>query len=228
MNRKNTILLAVLINAGLLVALLITALVGQEEDTTTPSLVKQETKEPLFIDEIELAIKPPASSAQETLPQVVQPLATSPVAHPLPSLQPPEAPPVAVTPSLPSAPVIVAAPATPAPAASWKQVVVKKGDSLDKIARQHKTTVEEILQLNELSSSFLRVGQVLKVKASEKKAPSKPLSSQETAYYTVKVGDSPWTIAQKHHLKVEELLKLNSLNDAKARKLKPGDRLRVK
>jgi LysM repeat protein len=47
-------------------------------------------------------------------------------------------------------------------------------------------------------------------------------------YYTVKVGDNPWTIAKKHNLKVEELLKLNGLNEQRARKLKPGERLRVK
>ncbi|HEY4254932.1 MAG TPA: LysM domain-containing protein, partial [Chlamydiales bacterium] len=47
-------------------------------------------------------------------------------------------------------------------------------------------------------------------------------------YYIVKVGDNPWTIAMKHHLKVEELLKLNGLNEQRARKLKPGDRLRIK
>jgi len=47
-------------------------------------------------------------------------------------------------------------------------------------------------------------------------------------YYTVKVGDNPWTIAMKHHMKVEELLRINSLNEEKARKLKPGDRLRIR
>ncbi|MCC6128147.1 MAG: LysM peptidoglycan-binding domain-containing protein [Chlamydiae bacterium] len=47
-------------------------------------------------------------------------------------------------------------------------------------------------------------------------------------YYTVKVGDNPWTIAMKHNMKVEELLRLNGLNEEKARKLKPGDRLRTK
>ncbi|HSX13751.1 MAG TPA: LysM domain-containing protein [Chlamydiales bacterium] len=51
---------------------------------------------------------------------------------------------------------------------------------------------------------------------------------QGPEYYIVKVGDNPWGIAMKHHMKLEELLKLNQLNEEKARKLKPGDRLRTR
>jgi LysM repeat protein len=116
------------------------------------------------------------------------------------------------------------------------EVTVKKGDSLDKIARAHGTTVDEIIKTNRLPSSFLREGQVLKlpaqkIAAAPKPKPAaveKPLSSSGPEYYTVKVGDNPWTIAMKHHMKVEELLKLNNLNEERARKLKPGDRLRIR
>ncbi len=62
-----------------------------------------------------------------------------------------------------------------------------------------------------------------KAKPAEKKA-----FEGESEYYTMKVGDNPWVIAMKHHMKVEELLRLNGLNEEKARKLKPGDRLRIK
>ena len=112
---------------------------------------------------------------------------------------------------------------------------MKKGDSLDKIAKAHQTTVEEIIKVNHLPSSFLRVGQVLKLpkgKALSRSAiPNPPLAKNaggSPEYYTVKVGDNPWTIAMKHHMKVEELLKLNQLNEEKARKIKPGDRLRIR
>ena len=62
--------------------------------------------------------------------------------------------------------------------------------------------------------------------AAKASAPEKGGSSPD--YYVVKVGDNPWTIAMKHHIKVDELLKMNSLNEEKARKLKPGDRLRIR
>lgn len=70
---------------------------------------------------------------------------------------------------------------------------------------------------------------VAAVKPKEKKgeAPQKSVEAEER-YYTVKNGDNPWTIATKNHIKVEELLRLNGLDDAKAKKIKPGDRLRIK
>jgi LysM repeat protein len=65
-----------------------------------------------------------------------------------------------------------------------------------------------------------------KPKSSPAPVAKQPAPSQD--YYTVKVGDNPWTIAMKHHMKLEELLRMNSLNEEKARKLKPGDRLRIR
>ena len=51
----------------------------------------------------------------------------------------------------------------------------------------------------------------------------------ETAkYYTVKPGDNPWTIAMKHHIKVDDLLKMNDLDNHKAKKLRPGDKLKIR
>ena len=96
--------------------------------------------------------------------------------------------------------------------------------------------MDEILRLNQLSGNILRVGQVLKIPDQRGAAPiAKQKPSIEKApgdlspeYYTVKVGDNPWGIAMKHHIKVEELLKLNNLNEERARRLKPGDRLRIK
>ena len=101
-----------------------------------------------------------------------------------------------------------------------------------KIAKAQKTTVDEIIKSNHLPSSFLRVGQVLKMpveRAQTQVAKGQAVENQPGPdYYTVKVGDNPWTIAMKNHIKVDELLKMNALNDEKARKLKAGDRLRIR
>ena len=113
---------------------------------------------------------------------------------------------------------------------------VKKGDVLEKIARHHHTTVAEIMKANKLTSSNLRIGQALKIpnKAIKKAEPSSTVFSPQNSteegvvYYTVKKGDSPWTIAVKNHLKVEDLLKLNKMSEEQARRLKPGDQLRIK
>lgn len=130
----------------------------------------------------------------------------------------------------PSAPTAIAAASTPVPSA--QEVTVRAGDTLEKLARTHKISVDDLIKFNQLPSTFLRVGQVLRVPAGHVAAavPTKPAVSTPigTEYYVVKAGDSPWTIAMKHHMKVEELLRLNQLDEGKARKLKPGDRIKIR
>lgn len=119
--------------------------------------------------------------------------------------------------------------------AGFKEVRVKKGDALEKIARANRCTVDELMKWNNLRSTALRVGQVLKVKGDSKAQKSSvnltglsETSSAGAVYYTVKNGDNPWTIAVKNHIKVHQLLQLNNLDEEKARQLKPGDKLRIK
>ncbi len=242
MNRKNTILLAVLINAGLLVVLFVTALTSQEEMAIPPThemtaAPKHETQStPLFGDEIDVSMRQPVAVAAEPLPQVLPEQPSAPAAKPAEPVVVHQLPPLvpeAVPVQAPAPAPIAAAPVKTE--SNFIEVTVKKGDTLEKIAKAHKTTVDEIIKLNHLPSSFLRVGQVLKlpvVKAVVPKVSAAAIEKKQVEtgpdYYTVKVGDNPWTIAMKHHLKVDELLKLNGLNEEKARKLKPGDRLRIR
>jgi LysM repeat protein len=132
------------------------------------------------------------------------------------------------------APLVSAAPVA---ALRPTEISVERGDSLEKLAKKHNTSVDELIKLNQLPSSFLKVGQKLKIPFSQtgspiaketKAAPAAPIVADQAEYYTMKVGDNPWSIAMKHHLKVNELLKMNGLNEEKARKLKPGDRLRIR
>jgi LysM repeat protein len=220
MDRKKTILIAILINAGLLALLFVMGLYREEEVVehveVSRMLASDEGKQmPLFQGAVESLTE--VATLQEIKPEVQQQ-----VVHPLP-------------PVVAAAPVTLAPMATaPAPAhvAKSNEVVVKQGDTMDKIAKAHHTSVHEILRLNQLTSSFLRVGQVLKLPSeTASPAPKTKLivpSDAKDEYYTVKVGDNPTAIALKHHMKVEDLLTINNLNEEKARRLKPGDRLRIK
>ena len=80
---------------------------------------------------------------------------------------------------------------------------VKAGDSLWKIANMYGLTVAELKSLNGLTSDNLSVGQVLKVNNSSNN------SSGNT--YTVKSGDSLWSIANKYETTVNTLKSLNNL-----------------
>lgn len=113
------------------------------------------------------------------------------------------------------------------------EVIVRSGDVLEKIARRHNTTVEEIMTLNKMKDTRLRIGQTLYLRENtRKKAPmakhnTTPNKSEEK-YYVVKKGDSVWTVAIKNHIKVADLLRLNNLNEAKAKKIQPGVKLRIR
>jgi peptidoglycan endopeptidase LytF len=126
---------------------------------------------------------------------------------------------------------------------SYNEVVVKRGDFLERIARQQGSTIEAIKQANHLTSDHLKVGQILRIPAVAKAdkvelpvvatAPvDKPATliatSEEYQMYRVKSGDSPWKIAKQFQVDVEYLLRLNNLDEDSARNLKPGDTIRVR
>lgn len=79
--------------------------------------------------------------------------------------------------------------------------VVKKGDSLYKIAIEYDTTVSELMNLNNLTSTSLSIGQVLEI----------PKVSN-TNTYIVKSGDSLYKIAREYNTTVNELTTLNNLS----------------
>jgi LysM repeat protein len=117
------------------------------------------------------------------------------------------------------------------------EILVKKGDSLDKIARIHGTTVGAIKSFNQLKSEKLKIGQILKIpgKQDEQLDPvqqpeidRQESDGLEVEYYVLKSGDSPWKIAKQHHVNFEDILRLNHLDEEKARNLKVGDRIRIK
>ena len=47
-------------------------------------------------------------------------------------------------------------------------------------------------------------------------------------YYVVRSGDNPWLIAMRNRIDLQDLLRLNDLDEESARRLKPGDKLRVR
>ncbi len=85
---------------------------------------------------------------------------------------------------------------------------VKKGDSLWKIANEYNVSVNDIINLNNLTSNILQVGQVLLIPVTTTRPPEPPI--METTY-TVQRGDSLWSIANKFNTTVEKLRAVNNL-----------------
>jgi N-acetylmuramoyl-L-alanine amidase len=87
---------------------------------------------------------------------------------------------------------------------------VKKGDTLFSIARGFNTDIGALLNLNNLKQEdTIFIGQKVFVPAL--KEP--PFEKQKTQYkiYTVKKGDTLFSIAKKNSLKLEYLLKINNM-----------------
>lgn len=82
------------------------------------------------------------------------------------------------------------------------EYIVKAGDSLWQISRKYGTTVDAIKQLNGLTSDLLSIGQVLRIPISQ---------SGPYIEYTVRPGDSLWTISRNYGTTVEAIMKLNGL-----------------
>ena len=79
------------------------------------------------------------------------------------------------------------------------------------IARKNNISVDELKKINNLTGNLLSVGQVLVVTENTASPdPTIPLDSLDT-YYTVKSGDTLYSIARKNNLSVNELKALNSL-----------------
>ena len=97
---------------------------------------------------------------------------------------------------------------------------VRKGDSLWIIANRYGTTVKKIRTLNNLASNRLYIGQTLKIPGFK---PEPLPDTSQLSTYSVQSGDSPYTIAQKHNMQLERLLRINRLNPRS--KIFPGQKL---
>lgn len=81
---------------------------------------------------------------------------------------------------------------------------VQSGDSLWNIAKRYGVSVDELKKANNLSSNLLTIGQKLII-------PGENFNNHQK--YVVQSGDSLWKIANKYNVSVDDLIKLNNLNN---------------
>ena len=85
--------------------------------------------------------------------------------------------------------------------------VVKKGDTLYGISNQFGVSVTELASLNNIYGSNLKIGTILKI-------PNQSGTNPSTMFmYTVKKGDSLYSIANKYNTTVQKIMDLNYLKD---------------
>jgi membrane-bound lytic murein transglycosylase D len=99
--------------------------------------------------------------------------------------------------------------------------VVRSGDSLWIIAKRYGTTTKKIQELNNLSTTHLYIGQVLKIPG----YTSGKAAAENFKIYRVKHGDTPFQIAQLYKMPLERFLHINRLTPRS--NIFPGQKLFV-
>lgn len=257
MNRRDMIIVATLMNTGLLAVLFMMAIQSdnsassESPEVTQPipqaqvaeSTIPSSVLEPILPQDSSLPLA--KTSRHDELDKVINTYAN--VVPPTPVImdddlfqdESTQEPLVATAPREVHHVGNVEAPVQVASSDSDVEVTVKRGDSLDKIARANKTSIKALKRANNLANDRLKIGQVLKIpKGSDadepkvqvaKAARAEPVAAAAgTEFYTIKNGDNPWKIAKQFGVRFDQLLKLNGLDEAKARRLKAGDKIRVR
>jgi len=99
---------------------------------------------------------------------------------------------------------------------------VRSGESLSVIARRYRVSVKELQAWNDIDNPHrLRAGQQLTVFLS----PAPRQARATSRNYTVRSGDSLWSIARKHDVKLKDLMRWNGLNSGSV--LQPGQSLKI-
>lgn len=129
---------------------------------------------------------------------------------------------------------------TPVIATDAKYHIVKKGEFVSKIATKYGITPDELVAWNSLETNNLLVGQKLRVNQpdtgvhskaiAQSKSPKEPspktASDLKLVYYTVKPGDSLWSISQKYDgVTIDQLKEWNKISGKSG--LKVGQKIKV-
>ena len=119
---------------------------------------------------------------------------------------------------------------------NWVRYKIKEGDALSKIAKKHRTTVSLIKSVNNMQNSRIRAGKYLLIPTATRSINTYSLSKNsriskikntnrkgKKQTYTVKSGDSFWSLSRKYGVKSRSLAKWNGM--APIDTLKVGQKL---
>ncbi len=97
----------------------------------------------------------------------------------------------------------------------WVEHIVETGESISLIAQKYHVSIATICQLNDITEKdYVYPGQRIKIKATPSgDNKNKIIDDYQPIYYTVKAGDTLWTIAQEYSVTLEGILAVNYLND---------------
>ncbi|MEZ8733427.1 N-acetylmuramoyl-L-alanine amidase [Vibrio splendidus] len=107
---------------------------------------------------------------------------------------------------------------------SVSQHKVSRGESLSVIASKYGTSTQTLMKFNNLKSSSLAIGQVLKIPGSASSSSSSSAVKTKTITHTVKSGEYLGKIASRYKVRVADIKRENRL---KSETLRVGQKLRI-
>ncbi len=118
----------------------------------------------------------------------------------------------------------------------WNQHTIKQGETLSGIADRYKTSIDTIRATNNLRGNLIRTGQSLVIPTSKQPGKFYTLSLENRwlgdlkkegtgnkYIYTVRRGDSLWTISRRYEVTIRELAGWNGINTRSI--IRPGQKL---
>jgi membrane-bound lytic murein transglycosylase D len=93
-------------------------------------------------------------------------------------------------------------------AAALRTHVVRRGETLNLIARRYRKSLSQLKRENNLRGNQLSIGQQLRI-------PGTRSEARGNSYYKVRNGDSLASVAQKHGLSISALKQLNGIRGSK-------------
>ncbi|UPR47570.1 N-acetylmuramoyl-L-alanine amidase [Vibrio cyclitrophicus] len=118
---------------------------------------------------------------------------------------------------------IILSNATPS-TGSVSQHKVSRGESLSVIASKYGTSTQVLMKLNNLKSSSLAIGQVLKIPGGASSSSSSSAVKTKTITHTVKSGEYLGKIASRYKVSVADIKRENRL---KSETVRVGQKLRI-
>ncbi len=121
----------------------------------------------------------------------------------------------------------------------WREITVRRGDTLSGLAMRHDTSVRALREANNLSGDHLTIGQTLRLPTGGVAPESSPFADryQELAAlqrrllptrrfrHIVRPGESLWVIARKYSVSVADIQQWNGLGGSSM--IRPGQRLAI-
>lgn len=165
----------------------------------------------------------PATTGENHITQApVNMEAVSPVAQPVPTVEP-----IAVQPT--------PAPAQPATPSVEVKHHVNSGDTWGRVAAQYGITEDVLKGANPTlaarttlpGGAYLVVPVPADSQAAQAAQAARPAVADTAKYHVVKRGENLGSIARKNNISLNKLMKLNNMTNADARRLKVGRKLKV-